>query len=364
MVMLSATFWPYPLEGASPPGYENALGCTYGAYGRLSWPGSLDIDAEADLALHHDGDLGTGYPAWNLRAWDLNGDGFDDVVSAAFLGLMNNEGRTGKIFIQYGSDTVDLVVDYSAGQGDIILYGEDSDLPGYAMTYGDLNGDSRQDFVVCAAGGDGPDDLRMGCTECYIFLGSECRARAQIQPAGPHTLCQGATVVLTGAQSTLTDCNAPLYEWSVDGSPPAGKPDPSFVVPADLGVGTHEVHLAVSCQDHVLCTDTTDEPMIVNVVPGPDRILRLLSVRTGADIDFHWDKDDKSEAGYRVYAVSDKRDIYQADGSNASARRIGETLSQDELELTEVDAFPGLPQELAFYQVIGVCADGTTEGSH
>jgi hypothetical protein len=94
----------------------------------------------------------------------------------------------------------------------------------------------------------------------------------------------------------------------------------------------------------------------VCITPGRVAMLKAGKVPPSETL-LSWDPEPLSGGGYRVYSVSDEALIPFANvsGSQACTAPAGQT------ECTHNSSLPP-PPDLIFYQVIGVCGDGITEG--
>src|SRR5204862_3558652 len=92
------------------------------------------------------------------------------------------------------------------------------------------------------------------------------------------------------------------------------------------------------------------------VVPG--RVRRLLGVkRLPEDAVFSWDAEALSTGGYHLYGVAPKTLIPVATTTGSQACAAG----PGQLSCTHQGILHAAPS-LLFYQVVGVCGDGLTEG--
>ncbi len=101
---------------------------------------------------------------------DLNGDGFDDIL----VGAHNVDGSTGRAYILFGGENMDLIPD-------VVINGESgSNQFGYSVSgAGDVNGDGFGDVII------GAQRFNNSSGRSYIFFGG-------------HTMDNLADVVLDG----------------------------------------------------------------------------------------------------------------------------------------------------------------------
>jgi hypothetical protein len=106
-------------------------------------------------------------------AGDLNGDGFDDLMIAAFEGDVTDSSNAGEIYIIFGkTETTPVnVADISVGNGGFSINGINAfDKAGTSVkNVGDVNGDGVADIIVGAPGVDVGTQLDAGAA--YIIFG-------------------------------------------------------------------------------------------------------------------------------------------------------------------------------------------------
>jgi len=158
-------------------GPENARyqgGETYLILGAPSLSGARDMaQGEYDLALiAADADDQLGH---HLAMGDLNDDGIDDLIVAAFRadGPDNAREDGGEVHVIFGSRSLGGVLDFASVSPNVTVAGADAeDDLGAAVAGGDVNGDGIDDLLIGAPRADGPDNGREGAGEAYVLFGS------------------------------------------------------------------------------------------------------------------------------------------------------------------------------------------------
>jgi hypothetical protein len=158
-------------------GPENAryqAGEAYLILGAPSLSGARDMaQGDYDLALiAADADDQLGY---YLAMGDLNDDGIDDLIVAAFRadGPDNSRKDGGEVHVIFGSPSLSGTLDFASAPPDVTVAAADSeDDLGAAVASGDVNGDGIDDLLIGAPRADGPDNSRRGAGEAYVFFGS------------------------------------------------------------------------------------------------------------------------------------------------------------------------------------------------
>jgi len=160
--------------GASFNGTRNRCGEVFVIYGQHDWPADTNLGAPPPSATHvigaHDSDL----LGSQVHFGDLNGDGHTDLVMGALQALApDNRGKTGAVYIAYGSSTlqgatIDLANPDASGQHVTTIYGV------HAL---DCAGDSVRSFDINK---DGLSDLFIGSPERTFNLNGEDRDDAGV----------------------------------------------------------------------------------------------------------------------------------------------------------------------------------------
>jgi hypothetical protein len=158
-------------------GPENARyqgGEAYLIFGTPSLSGARDMaHGEYDLSLiaaEADDQLGH-----HLAMGDLNKDGIDDLILAAFRadGPDNAREDGGEVHVIFGSSSLSGVLDFASASPDVTVTAADNeDHLGHAVASRDVNGDGIDDLITGAPRADGPDNARDGAGEAYVLFGS------------------------------------------------------------------------------------------------------------------------------------------------------------------------------------------------
>jgi hypothetical protein len=157
-----------------PDNARNQAGEAYLIFGSPSLSGTRDMaQGEYDLALiaaEADDQLGN-----RLAMSDLNNDGIDDLIVAAFRADGPDNARVdgGEVYVIFGSPSLNGVLDFASASPDVTVTAADNeDDLGGAVASGDVNGDGIDDLLIGAPRADGPDNSRRGGGEAYVFFGS------------------------------------------------------------------------------------------------------------------------------------------------------------------------------------------------
>lgn len=141
--------------GASFNGTRDRCGEVFVIYGQHNWPADTDLGAPPATATHvigaHDSDL----LGSQVHFGDLNGDGRTDLVMGALQALApDNHGKTGAVYIAYGSPTlqgatIDLANPDASGQHVTTIYGVHAlDCAGDSVRSFDINKDGLSDLFI------------------------------------------------------------------------------------------------------------------------------------------------------------------------------------------------------------------------
>ncbi len=148
-------------------------GEAYVVFGKAAGFSTVDLTGlTAAQGFIIQGDMAADYSGWSVSsAGDVNGDGFDDLITGAFRG---DDGGTdaGEAYVVFGKavgfGTVDLT-GLTAAQGFIIQGDAATDLAGISVSSaGDVNGDGFDDLIVGAFFG---DDGGTDAGEAYVVFG-------------------------------------------------------------------------------------------------------------------------------------------------------------------------------------------------
>jgi FG-GAP repeat len=141
--------------GASFNHTRDRCGEVFVIYGQHDWPATTDLGAPPATATHvigaHDGDL----LGSQVHFGDLNGDGRTDLIMGALQAVApDNRGKTGAVYIAYGSPTlagatIDLANPDASGQRVTTIYGVHAlDCAGDSVRSFDINKDGLSDLFI------------------------------------------------------------------------------------------------------------------------------------------------------------------------------------------------------------------------
>ena len=149
-------------------------GEAYLIFGSPSLSGTRDMAlAGYDLAvIAADDDDQLGH---HLAMGDLNDDGLDDLILAAFRADGPNNARedSGEVYVLFGSPSLAGALDLASSPPDVVVTAADAgDDLGGAVASGDVNGDGIADLLIGAPRADGPANTRGSAGEAYVIFGS------------------------------------------------------------------------------------------------------------------------------------------------------------------------------------------------
>ncbi|MBI2423294.1 MAG: FG-GAP repeat protein [Candidatus Hydrogenedentes bacterium] len=160
------------------PAGGSTAGEVYVVYGSTALPGST-VDLNSTIGSNGEtrilGDDADDRAGYSVASGDVNGDGFDDVISGATEGDPAGGTSAGEVYVVYGSaslpgSTVDLNSTIG-GNGETRVLGDDAfDRTGGAVASGDVNGDGFDDMILGANQGDPAGGSTAG--EVYVVYGS------------------------------------------------------------------------------------------------------------------------------------------------------------------------------------------------
>ena len=111
---------------------------------------------------------------WAITTGDIDGDGYQDVLSTAQVGDGPDDTRfsSGDAHLVFGGprSSLDSLYDLTM-DADITIYGAYDDLLGWSARCADLDGDGYDEMIIGAPCSDGPDSTRFEAGEIYVFYG-------------------------------------------------------------------------------------------------------------------------------------------------------------------------------------------------
>jgi hypothetical protein len=141
--------------GASFNDTRDRCGEVFVIYGQPNWPADTDLGAPPATATHVIGAHTSDLLGSQVHFGDLNGDGRTDLVMGALQALApDNRGKTGAVYIAYGSPTlqgatIDLADPDASGQRVTTIYGVHAlDCAGDSVRSFDINKDGLSDLFI------------------------------------------------------------------------------------------------------------------------------------------------------------------------------------------------------------------------
>jgi len=137
--------------------------------GRPVFPLEIDLSMEADVVMWGHATSGS---LVRLTAGDVNGDGVDDLVTAAETADGPSGGRrdAGEAYVVYGRAQLPRTIDLGTG-ADVAIYGQD---PGDAFgrpAVADFDQDGVGDLILGATEADGAGNGRLDCGDVWFISG-------------------------------------------------------------------------------------------------------------------------------------------------------------------------------------------------
>ncbi len=191
MDIIIGAYWAYA-------GERWFAGQTYVIFGSSSPLSTIDLSTTpADITVC--GDDNYDWSGYAVASWDVNGDGFDDIIIGAPGAGPGDDHFSGEIYVIFGSSNPPSEIDLSTTPADITIYGEY--VWGYfgnAIASGDVNYDGYDDIIIGAywAGPGG---------RTYVIFGDS-------YPTPPYTIDLNTT------PADITVCGAADFDesgWAV-----------------------------------------------------------------------------------------------------------------------------------------------------
>jgi len=148
-------------------------GATYVFFGRQSWPAGMSA-GDSDVAVYGAEELDE--LGDFVASGDINGDGFDDIISTAEAadGPDNDRPTSAEVHVVFGHPDIEGTFEITRGDQDLSIYGANaSDTLGFSLATGDLDGDGVDDLVMGARLGNSPSDGLTRTGHVYVLYGRQ-----------------------------------------------------------------------------------------------------------------------------------------------------------------------------------------------
>jgi hypothetical protein len=138
---------------------------------RLNLGAEIDLLTEGDVKIN--GAANADYTGNKVVCGDVNGDTREDIIIGSYgrdqsLSITN----VGAVYVVYGAQALPSTINLN-DSADVAIFGaEDTDLFGYNIAVGDVNGDQYEDIISSAIYGDGQNNGIGNCGEVYVIYGS------------------------------------------------------------------------------------------------------------------------------------------------------------------------------------------------
>lgn len=193
---------------------KNGAGEILVFFGRNNWPAVIDLAANPIYDILIEGRAVNSRMGYRLVTGNIDGDAYDDLIISTADNRSPLPLKSGEHFIVFGNSAANMGNYINlGGTGNFVwLKGVQSGDAwgnvgleiwqiGCDVTTGDVNGDGKDDLLIAAKFGDGPEESRTNAGEAYLILG-----RQQTEFGSEHTLTSGDIVstVIWGAEGSNT----------------------------------------------------------------------------------------------------------------------------------------------------------------
>jgi CSLREA domain-containing protein len=184
-----------------------ALGALLGGRLARALPPVIDLDSTpADFTIYGDDSNDHSADSSSVAAGDINGDGTDDLIIGAYGAARNGYSKFGETYVIYGGGSLPAppgTVDLNSVSADLTVRGDDRrDESGRPLAAGDINGDTTDDLIIGAEGGDG-SGTGTGCGTGQV--GDRCDAgESYVISGGGGLPTPPGTIDLDSTSANLT----------------------------------------------------------------------------------------------------------------------------------------------------------------